>query len=68
MIARRAAHLRSPDHLFWIFPIAFMFDNLEVYQKAVDLPEDILALTEHSPGGYCFLADPLYGAALTPDM
>ena len=48
--------------------MALMFEDFRVYQKAVHLDEHILALTEHSPGGYCFLADPLYGAALTPDM
>ena len=32
----------------------FMFENLQVYQKAVDLAEEIITLTESFPKGYYF--------------
>ncbi|MEK7711210.1 MAG: hypothetical protein AAB341_04865 [Planctomycetota bacterium] len=43
------AHLRSPVHLFnpALKPVmAFMFEKLEVYQKAVDIADEIAAMTE----------------------
>ncbi len=37
--------------------MAFMFENLEVYQKAVDFADQIAALTEKFPRGYFYLVD-----------
>jgi len=45
--------------------MAFMFENLAVYQKAVDLADRIAALTEGFPRGYGFVADQLNRAALS---
>ena len=43
----------------------FMFEKLEVYQKAVDFADEIAALTEAFPRGYGFLVDQLNRAALS---
>ena len=43
----------------------FMFEKLEVYQKAVDFTDQACALTEGFPRGYGFLADQLNRAALS---
>ncbi len=45
--------------------MGFMFENLEVYQKAVTFADGIVALTEGFPRGYGFLADQLNRAALS---
>jgi len=45
--------------------MAFMFEKLEVYQKAVDFADLILPLTEQFPRGYGFLADQLNRASLS---
>jgi four helix bundle protein len=45
--------------------MAFMFENLQVYQRAVDFSEQICALTESFPRGYYFLVDQLNRAALS---
>jgi four helix bundle protein len=45
--------------------MAFMFENLEVYQKAIDFAEQITNLTEQFPRGYYFLTDQLNRAALS---
>jgi four helix bundle protein len=45
--------------------VAFMFEKLEVYQKAVDFADEIAAWTEGFPRGYGFLADQLNRAALS---
>ncbi len=45
--------------------MAFMFEKLEVYQKAVTLAADVAALTEGFPRGYYFLTDQLNRAALS---
>jgi four helix bundle protein len=45
--------------------MAFMFENLQVYQKAVDLADGIAARTETFPRGYYFLTDQLNRAALS---
>jgi four helix bundle protein len=45
--------------------MAFMFENLEVYQKAVDFADEAAALTEGFPRGYGFLVDQLNRAALS---
>ncbi len=43
----------------------FMFENLDVYQKAVDFTDRAVSLTEAFPRGYRFLADQLNRAALS---
>jgi four helix bundle protein len=45
--------------------VAFMFEKLEVYQKAVDFADEIAALTESFPRGYGYLVDQLNRAALS---
>lgn len=42
-----------------------MFEKLDVYQKALDLADEIAALTEGFPRGYGFLVDQLNRAALS---
>jgi four helix bundle protein len=42
-----------------------MFENLEVYQKSVDLAEEIINLTDEFPKGYYFLTDQLNRASLS---
>ncbi len=42
-----------------------MFENLEVYQKAVTLAAEVASLTESFPRGYYFLTDQLNRAALS---
>lgn len=56
----------SPDPLLIrVFPMPFMFEKLEVYQKAVDFADDTAARTEQFPRGYGFLSDQLNRAALS---
>jgi four helix bundle protein len=43
----------------------FMFEKLEVYQKAVDFADEVASLTEGCPRGYGFLVDQLNRAALS---
>jgi hypothetical protein len=43
--------------------MAFLFEKLEVYQKAVDFADQIAAMTEGFPRGYGFLVDQLNRAA-----
>lgn len=43
----------------------FMLENLEVYQKSVDLTETVINLTNESPKGYYFLTDQLNRASLS---
>jgi four helix bundle protein len=45
--------------------MAFMLENLEVYQKALDLSERIITITEAFPRGYYFLTDQLNRASLS---
>jgi four helix bundle protein len=45
--------------------MAFAFEKLQVYQKAVDFADRIAALSEGFPRGYGFLADQLNRAALS---
>ena len=45
--------------------MAFMFENLEAYQKAVDFIDQVTGLTEGIPRGYYFLTDQLNRAALS---
>jgi four helix bundle protein len=44
--------------------MAFMFENLKVDQKALDLSEQIIAVSETFPRGYYFLSDQLTRASL----
>jgi hypothetical protein len=44
--------------------MAFMFENLQVYQKAVDFADRIASRTETFPRGYYFLVGKLNRAAL----
>ncbi len=45
--------------------MAFMFEKLEVYQRAVDFADEVAALSEGFPRGYGFLVDQLNRAALS---
>jgi len=45
--------------------MALMFENLQVYQKAVDFADQIAAMSEGFPRGYGFLVDQLNRAALS---
>ena len=45
--------------------MAFMFENLQVYQKSVDFADRVASLTEKFPRGYYFLVDQLNRAALS---
>ena len=45
--------------------MAFMFENLQVYQKAVNFADKIASHTESFPRGYYFLVDQLNRAALS---
>jgi four helix bundle protein len=45
--------------------MAFMFENLVVYQKAIDFTEQVVTLTGSFPRGYYFLADQLNRASLS---
>jgi len=45
--------------------MAFMFEKLQVYQKAVGFADEIAGLTEGFPRGYGFLAGQLNRAALS---
>ncbi len=43
----------------------FMFENLDVYQRAVDLADRIITHTKDAPRGFGFLTDQLNRAALS---
>jgi len=43
--------------------MAFLFEKLKVYQKAVDFAESIILTTENFPKGYYFLRDQLNRAS-----
>lgn len=45
--------------------MAFMFENLHVYQKSVDFADRIASYTESFPRGYYFLVDQLNRAAMS---
>lgn len=45
--------------------MSFMFENLEVYQKAVNFADKIIQTTAAFPKGYYYLADQLNRAALS---
>ena len=45
--------------------MAFMFEKLEVYQKAVSFAHQVAALTQDFPRGFGFLAEQLNRAALS---
>ncbi len=67
---RNTPRLRSPDHLINCsrqpeLPTAFTFENLQVYQKALDFADEVATLTESFPRGYGFLTYQLNRAALS---
>ena len=43
----------------------FMFENLEVYKKAIDIADELSTLTESFPKGNYYLSDQLNRAALS---
>jgi four helix bundle protein len=45
--------------------MAFAFERLLVYQKAVDFADQVTCLTESFPRGYYFLTDQLNRASLS---
>ncbi len=45
--------------------LPFGVENLQVYQKAVDFADHVLAATEQFPRGYRFLADQLNRASVS---
>ena len=45
--------------------MAFMFENLDVYQKAIDFVDQVTDLTKEFPRGYYYLTDQLNRAALS---
>jgi len=45
--------------------MAFAFEKLQVYQKAIDFADQVASLTEEWPRGYGFLRDQLNRAALS---
>ena len=45
--------------------MAFMFENLDVYQKSVDFIDQVTDLTRGFPRGYYFLTDQLNRASLS---
>ena len=52
---RITGRLRSIAHLFncsGVAEMAFMFEKLNVYQKAVDLADRVAGVTEEFPRGY----------------
>jgi four helix bundle protein len=48
-----------------VVAMAFMFENLDVYQKSVDFADDVAVRTEGFARGYGFLVDQLNRAALS---
>jgi len=45
--------------------MAFSFEKLQVYQKAIDFADAVCQITEQFPRGYGFLVDQLNRAALS---
>ncbi|MBI1337951.1 MAG: four helix bundle protein [Phycisphaera sp.] len=45
--------------------MTFMFENLQVYQKAVDLADSTATITEQFPRSYFYLIDQLNRASLS---
>jgi four helix bundle protein len=45
--------------------VAFMFENLQVYQKALDFADQVTCVAETFPRGYYFLVDQLNRAAVS---
>lgn len=45
--------------------MAFTFEKLHVYQKAVSFADEVCTLTRNLPRGYFFLGDQLNRAALS---
>jgi four helix bundle protein len=55
----------SPFSSFFAPTMAFAFEKLEVYQKAVTFADRACVVTEKFPRGYGFLSDQLNRAALS---
>jgi four helix bundle protein len=45
--------------------MAFMFENLEVYRRSVDLADQVITVTRDAPRGFGFLTDQLNRAILS---
>ena len=45
--------------------VTFMFENLDVYRRAVDLADRVITLTKGTPRGFGFLTDQLNRAVLS---
>jgi len=45
--------------------MAFMFENLDVYRRAVDLADRVITVTKDAPRGFGFLTDQLNRAVLS---
>jgi four helix bundle protein len=45
--------------------MAFMFERLEVYQKAINFADEVVVLTQGFPRGFGFLSDQLNRAAVS---
>ncbi len=45
--------------------MAFVFENLDVYRRAVDLADKVITLTKDAPRGFGFLTDQLNRAVLS---
>ena len=45
--------------------MSFMFENLDVYQKAVDFADQVITTTKDFPRGYYFLTDQLNRAGVS---
>jgi len=45
--------------------MTFMFEKLDVYQKAIDIADRIASFTEQFPRGYRYLSDQLNRAAVS---
>ena len=46
--------------------MAFAFEELNVYQKAIDFTDAVCSLTREFPRGFFFLTNQLNRASLTP--
>lgn len=45
--------------------MAFLFEKLDVYQKAIDFADEIRELTQQFPRGYSFLTNQINRASLS---
>ena len=63
--SRRSRRLFRFQLLFFGVPMAFMFENLDVYQNAVNLADKVLVATSEFPRGFYFLSDQLNRACVS---